>query len=45
LGFLDEPHGLRPEVSIWMDEKPDWAVEDETLQCFAAQPPAPIPKD
>jgi hypothetical protein len=41
LGFLDEPHGLRPQVAIWLDEKPEWAVEDGTLDCFAAQPPAP----
>ena len=45
LGFIDEPHGLRPQVAIWLEEKPDWAVEDATLECFAAQPPAPAPKD
>ena len=45
VGFLDVPHGLRPQMAIWMDEKPDWAVEDDTLECFAAQPPAPAPRD
>ena len=44
IGFLDEPHGLKPQVAIWLSEKPDWAVEDETLECFAAQPPAPPPQ-
>ena len=45
IGFLDEPHGLKPQVAIWLSEKPAWAVEDETLECFAAQPPAPPPQD
>ena len=45
VGFLDEPHGLKPQVAIWLSEKPAWAVEDETLECFAAQPPAPPPQD
>ncbi len=45
IGFLDEPHGLKPQVAIWLSEKPEWAVEDATLECFAAQPPAPPPQD
>ena len=45
IGFLDEPHGLAPQVAIWLSEKPAWAVEDESLQCFPAQPPAPPPQD
>ena len=45
VGFLDEPHGLKPQVAIWLSEKPAWAIEDETLECFAAQPPAPLPQD
>ena len=45
VGFLDEPHGLKPQVAIWLSEKPAWAIEDETLECFTAQPPAPPPQD
>ncbi len=41
VGFLDEPHGLAPQVAIWMSEKPAWAVEDESLDCFEVQPPPP----
>ncbi len=43
IGFLDEPHDLKPQMAIWMDEKPDWAVEDETLETVARQPPPPAP--
>ncbi|MFC4295217.1 GFA family protein [Novosphingobium tardum] len=45
LGFLDEPHGLRPTVAIWLDEKPGWALEDPALECYDRQPPAPSPKE
>ena len=41
IGFLEEPHGLAPQVAIWLSEKPDWAVEDASLACFDAQPPPP----
>ena len=40
-GFLDEPHGLAPEMAIWTDEKPEWATIDPSLEAFPGQPPAP----
>lgn len=41
LGFLDLPHDLKPEMAIWLDDAPDWAVIDPALEHFARQPPAP----
>lgn len=41
LGFLDEPHGLSPEMAIWTAEKPSWALLDPALQSYPGQPPAP----
>ena len=41
LGFLDEPHGLAPEMIIWTAEKPEWAVVDPALPSHPGQPPAP----
>lgn len=40
-GFLDEPHGLSPQVAIWTGEAPDWAVIDPALEQFEGQPPPP----
>lgn len=45
IGFLDEGHGLAPEMAIWTDEAPAWAVIDPALQTYPQQPPAPPPKD
>lgn len=43
LGLLDEGHGLRPEMAIWTDEAPDWAVIDPNLESWPCQPPPPAP--
>ena len=43
LGFLDEPHGLAPEMAIWTAEKPTWAELDPALPSYPGQPPAPRP--
>ena len=43
LGFLDEPHGLAPEMAIWTEEKPDWALLDPALPSWPQQPPPPRP--
>jgi hypothetical protein len=43
LGVLDEPHGLRPEMAIWTDDAPDWALIDPALEQWPQQPPAPAP--
>lgn len=45
IGFLDEPHGLRPEAAIWTDEAPAWAQIDPALPSFPRQPPPPPAKD
>jgi hypothetical protein len=41
LGFIEEPHGLAPEMAIWTSEKPDWATIDPALATYPEQPPAP----
>jgi hypothetical protein len=43
-GFLDEPHGLAPEMAIWTCEKPGWARIDPALPSYPGQPPAPRPR-
>lgn len=45
LGFLDEGHGLKPEIALWTDEAPDWAVIDPQLEQFGRQPPPPQAKN
>jgi hypothetical protein len=40
-GFIDEPHGLKPEMAIWVSEAPDWAKVDPGIPHFDQQPPAP----
>lgn len=44
IGFLDEPHGLAPQVAIWTEEAPVWAQIDPTLPAFPRQPPPPPEK-
>jgi hypothetical protein len=41
LGLLDEGHGLRPAVVIWLEDAPAWAVIDPDLEHWARQPPPP----
>jgi hypothetical protein len=41
LGVIDEPHGLRPQMAIWLDDAPEWAIIDPALEQFRGQPPAP----
>ena len=41
LGFLDEPHGLRPTAAIWLEDAPDWAMIDSSLEQFQRQAPPP----
>ncbi len=40
-GALDEGHGLRPQMAIWTDDAPAWAVIDPALESWPQQPPAP----
>lgn len=42
-GFIDQPHDLAPQMAIWTDEKPAWAVLDPALPAFPKQPPAATP--
>jgi hypothetical protein len=41
LGFIDEPHDLRPTAAIWLDDAPDWAMIDPALERFPRQAPPP----
>ncbi|UZK66812.1 GFA family protein [Sphingomonas sp. M1-B02] len=41
LGFLDTPHDLSPQIAIWTEDAPAWAVIDPQLEQFARQPPPP----
>jgi len=41
VGFLDAGHGLRPQMAIWLDDAPDWAVIDPALEQHRRQPPPP----
>lgn len=41
MGLLDEGHGLRPQVAIWTDEAPEWAVIDPAMERWPQQPPPP----
>jgi hypothetical protein len=41
LGFIDHPHGLRPTAAIWLEDAPDWACIDPSLERFERQPPPP----
>lgn len=40
-GFLDDLHGLAPQMAIWTAEKPEWALLDSALLAYPEQPPAP----
>lgn len=42
-GVIDEPHGLKPEMVIWTDDAPAWAVIDPALESWPQQPPVPAP--
>ena len=42
-GAIDAPHGLIPQVAIWTEEAPDWALIDPELEQFPRQPPPPPP--
>lgn len=44
LGFLDPGHGLAPQVAIWTEDAPAWAVIDPALETFPRQPPPPQPQ-
>ena len=41
LGMIDEPHGLKPQMVIWTDDAPAWAVIDPALESWPQQPPPP----
>lgn len=44
VGFLQPPHGLLPQMVIWTDDAPAWAVFPESLERYAKQPPVPPAK-
>lgn len=41
LGMIDEPHGLKPQMVIWTDDAPAWALIDPSLERWPQQPPPP----
>ena len=41
LGIIDQPHDLRPQMAIWTDDAPAWAVIDPALEQWPKQPPPP----
>jgi hypothetical protein len=41
LGLFDQPHDLKPQMAIWLDDAPAWAVIDPALARFPRQPPPP----
>ena len=41
LGFLDAGHGLSPQMAIWTEDAPDWAVLDPGMEQWPQQPPPP----
>ena len=43
LGFIEPPHDLAPQMAIWTDDAPAWAVIPDHLERHALQPPAPTP--
>jgi hypothetical protein len=40
-GVLDEPHSLEPQMAIWTEDAPAWAIIDPKLECWPQQPPPP----
>ncbi|TGX55977.1 aldehyde-activating protein [Sphingomonas gei] len=44
LGFLDTPNDLAPQVAIWTEDAPAWAVIDTKLERYPRQPPPPAVK-
>ena len=40
-GFIEPPHDLKPQMAIWLEDAPAWAVIDPALDPFPRQPPPP----
>ena len=43
-GAIDQPHGLKPQMAIWVSEAPDWAQIDPGMEQYPQQQPIPVPK-
>lgn len=41
LGMFDEGHGLKTAAAIWLDEAPDGAFIDPSMEHWPQQPPPP----
>jgi hypothetical protein len=39
IGTLDDPRIIAPQMNIWTDSKPDWAVIDPDLPAHPRQVP------
>ena len=44
VGFIQPPHHLTPQMVIWTDDAPAWAVIPAGLERHAKQPPLPPAK-
>lgn len=44
-GALNKGHGLAPEMVIWTEDAPTWAVLDPALEQWPQQPPPPPAAD
>ncbi|WP_298189208.1 GFA family protein [Novosphingobium sp.] len=44
VGFITPPHDLVPQMAIWTDDAPAWAVIPEHLERHGRQPPPPPTK-
>lgn len=42
VGFIEPPHDLKPTTAIWLDEAPEWAAINSSLEQFPRQSP-PLP--
>jgi len=42
-GTLDDPNIARPQMTIWTRSAPRWALIDESIPRYEAQPPPPGP--
>ena len=42
-GMFNQPNDLAPQMVIWTDDAPAWALIDPALESWPQQPPAPPP--
>jgi hypothetical protein len=40
-GTMDDSGAVKPEMTIWVSEAPPWAIIDDIIPRYDAQPPPP----